>query len=81
MEVTAPSHVELRCFPSGDEQFVEHVYAVASRMASGGVKLTCTALEERVRTRYPNASVHARAELATLMPGEPAWYVYRDGGI
>jgi hypothetical protein len=79
--VSVPDHVELRCFPSHDEQFIEHVYVVASRMASSGVPLTCSALQERIRTRYPHASVHARAELATLMPGEPAWYVYRDGGI
>ncbi len=81
MDVSVPDHVELRCFPSQDEHFIEYVYVVASRMASSGTPLTCYALQERIRSRYPNASVHAREELATLMPGEPAWYVYRDGAL
>jgi hypothetical protein len=72
-------HAELRCFPSVDETFTEFVFATASRLSTGGSEVSCTVLEESVRLQYPAAAVHPQTQFATMLPGAPVWYVFRDG--
>jgi hypothetical protein len=73
------AHAELRCFPSVDETFTEHVYATASRLSSATSVVSPDALEERVRVTYPRAVVHPQTTIAMLNPGAQVWYVFRDG--
>ena len=79
MQTLTAAHVQLRCFPSDDEQFVEHVHAAAARLSSDSTEPAREALERQITARYPHASVHVRSSLAELYPDEPTWYVFRDG--
>ena len=79
MQTLTAARVQLRCFPSDDEPFVEHVHAIAAGLSTGAREPTREALERQIAGRYPNASVHVRSPLAELYPDEPTWYVFRDG--
>ena len=86
--------VQLRTFPSDDGEFHEFVDAalIAARSswtALSGNRTTITdarslvaAVEEKLHTRYPDAAIRIRAELAALDSSEPdLLYVYRDGSL
>jgi hypothetical protein len=65
--------------PSTDEEFAAAVRAAAERLDGALVNGAMERLERGLRSRYPAAKVRRRDTHASL-GGEPAWYVYRDGG-
>lgn len=64
-------HLRLLCFPSSDRVFPTVVEEVVRSMAV----VTRPRLEDELRARYPDVSVHLRE-----LSGEPTetWYVYRE---
>ncbi len=64
-------HLRLLCFPSSDRVFSTVVEEVVRSMAV----VTRPRLEDELRPRYPDVSVHLRE-----LSGEPTetWYVYRE---
>lgn len=68
-----------RCIPNDDAAFVVFVDAALGRLASKSDRDVVPALQNRVRDRYPEATIVAQDELASLSPGLELVYVYRDG--
>ncbi|MBI2775980.1 MAG: hypothetical protein HYX57_01760 [Chloroflexi bacterium] len=68
--------LRLRCFPSDDGRFSE---VAESALSSLPDEESEEALAAILRETYPKVRVSAQARLATLLPNERVWYVYRDG--
>lgn len=66
----------VRCFPSDDGHFSEVAERALSSLHDGASEESLAAI---LRETYPNVRVSAQARLATLLPNERVWYVYRDG--
>jgi hypothetical protein len=69
-----------RCIPSDDAAFAVFVDAALRGLASESDRDVVAALQDRVRDRYPDATIVAQDELASLAPGLEVVYAYRDGG-
>jgi hypothetical protein len=67
-----PSSVSPRliAIPSSDRAFTDHVQRIAAEGLTGP-----ESFEHRLRRLFPRVVVRQRS-----LTGEPAWYVYRDGG-
>lgn len=68
-----------RCIPSDDAEFAEFVDAALGGLASKSDRNVAALLQDLVRDRYPDATIVAQDELASLSPGLEVVYVYRDG--
>lgn len=73
--------IRIRCFPSSDRDFFDHVHALTAELSSAQAQSTA-AVEHvlgQVRDRYPQCRISIREGLAILTTDEPVWYAYRDG--
>jgi hypothetical protein len=68
-----------RCIPSDDAAFAAFVDAALGGLESEGDRDVVVSLQEVVCDRYPEATIVAQDELASLSPGLEVVYVYRDG--
>lgn len=68
-----------RCIPGDDARFAAFVDAALGGLASASDRDVAASLQDRVRDRYPDATIVAQDELASLSPGLEVVYVYRDG--
>jgi hypothetical protein len=68
-----------RCIPSDDAEFAVFVDAALGGLASESDRDVVASLQDRVRDLYPEATIVAQDELASLSPGLEVVYVYRDG--
>jgi hypothetical protein len=68
-----------KCIPSDDTQFAAFVDAALGGLASESDLDLAASLQDRVRERYPDATIVAQDELAALSPWFEVLYAYRDG--
>jgi hypothetical protein len=68
-----------RCIPSNDAPFAAFVDAALSGLVSEKDRDVVATLQDRVRDRYPEATIVAQDELASLSPGLDVLYVFCDG--
>jgi hypothetical protein len=86
--------LQLRTFPSDDDEFQAFVNAAvaaarSSWAALAGNRVTIAdsrslvaEVEKKLHARYPDAAIRVRTEFAALDPTEPELlYVYRDGSL
>ena len=86
--------LQLRTFPSDDDEFQAFVCAAVTAARSSWTALAgnratiatsrslVAAVEEKLHARYPDAAIRIRTEFAALDPTEPELlYVYRDGSL
>ena len=73
--------IRIRCFPSADRAFFEHVHQATDSLNPAEAQSTDAAEKAAavIRERYPNVRISVRDGLAVLRADEPHWYAYRDG--
>ena len=67
-----------RCIPNDDAQFCSFVNTTLGGLESETDRDVTAALQDRVRDLYPDATIVAQDELASLTPGLDVVYAYRD---
>jgi hypothetical protein len=70
--------VELRAFPSRDDEFIAYVRAVWAALPE---PRTPEAFQHALRTRYPAAIVRVQEELARHGDQAQVWYAFRTAAI
>lgn len=78
--------VELRCFPRGDQAFVDAAQRALAeyRAAPPRGDHPIEAIRAKLREQYPLVEIHAREPIAEPdQVSEPTqlWYLYRDGRL
>ena len=76
-----PSHLEVRCLPSGDREFGDYARSVVADTWTRVEELESVVDASRtiLRARYPHADVRRQHPLAELTVQTEVLYVYRDG--
>ena len=76
--------LQIRCFPVEDDGFSFEVRQIVEecRVTIAAGERLLRDVQERLRRRYPAATVRRRDELAELYESESeVWYVFRDGRV
>lgn len=66
--------VRLVCIPSGDVAFASFARAILAQPGEGGSDPLLADFQDRLRERYPAATVRPQERLGTLLPASTVWY-------